>query len=380
MSTPNAIKEITIKGFKSIVDLESFPLRSLNILIGANGTGKSNFISWFRMLREMAEQRLQHWVTVQGGADRIVSYGVKTTEEIRSIIKFGLNEYQFSLQPTVGGDFLIIDDFLFDFESNPLSKPIPMNITNGGKESQLKDCRKVPKNPSDVDEIVANLAQYCYKSITRWKIFHFHDTSNTAGVKRKLPLHDNEYLRSDASNLAAYLYRLREENNETYQRIRKTVRLAIPFFDDFMLKPEQLPTEEKQINLQWKQINSDYPLWPSQLSDGSLRFICLTTAVMQPDPPSTILIDEPELGLHPYAITLLGALIRSAAKRMQVIVSTQSVSLVNEFGVEDIVIVDRQDGATTFNRLDEKELKQWLKDYSLGELWEMNVLGGRPHG
>jgi predicted ATPase len=375
MSTPNPIREITITGFKSIVDLESFPLRSLNILIGANGTGKSNFISWFRMLREMAEQRLQRWVTEQGGADRIVSYGVKETKEIQTSIEFDKYTLQFSLRPTVGGN-VSINAELFFIDENGMQKFFV--LANANDELKIRDI--VIDYPSVDDMKYVFYATNCYASIVSWKIFHFHDTSNTAYVKRWCSLHDNEYLRYDASNLAAYLFKLSEKNNETYQRIRKTVRLAIPFFDDFILNPRELKTGEQQINLQWKQMNSDYPLWPSQLSDGSLRFICLTTALMQPDPPSTILIDEPELGLHPYAITLLGALIRSAAVRTQVIVSTQSVSLVNEFSVEDIVIVDRKDGATTFNRLDKRELEEWLKDYTLGELWEMNVLGGRPHG
>ena len=145
-----------------------------------------------------------------------------------------------------------------------------------------------------------------------------------------------------------------------------------------MFRPEETPTEEQLINLQWRQKNSDYILWPSQLSDGSIRFICLVTALLQPEPPSTIIIDEPELGLHPYAITLLGALLRSASKRMQVIVSTQSVPLVNEFELEDLVVVDREQGDTVFKRLNREDFATWLEDYTVGELWQKNILGGRP--
>jgi predicted ATPase len=191
-------------------------------------------------------------------------------------------------------------------------------------------------------------------------------------------VHDNEYLRPDASNLAAFLFRLSEESPDVYEQIRKTIRLAIPFFDNFDLKPRKLKTEEEQIRLLWKQIDSDYSLWPSQLSDGSIRFICLVTALLQPTPPSTIIIDEPELGLHPYAITLLGALLRSASTRMQVIVSTQSVPLVNEFSINDLIVVERENSGTVFKRHEEEEFKNWLETYSVGELWEKNILGGRP--
>ncbi|MCG6296293.1 AAA family ATPase [Vibrio vulnificus] len=151
---------------------------------------------------------------------------------------------------------------------------------------------------------------------------------------------------------------------------------AVPFFDDFVLKPIPLASGEEQIRLLWKQVDSDYPLWPSQLSDGSIRFICLVTALLQPNPPSTIIIDEPELGLHPYAITLLGALLRSASKRMQVIVSTQSVPLLNEFELDDLIVVEREEGASIFKRLDAGKCRTWLDDYSIGELWEKNIIGG----
>jgi len=197
-------------------------------------------------------------------------------------------------------------------------------------------------------------------------------------MKRIGSVHDNTYLRPDASNLAAFLYRLQNESPNVYEEIRRTVRLAIPFFDDFVLKPQSLKTGEEQIRLLWRQQGSDYSLWSSQLSDGSLRFICLVTALLQPTPPSTIIIDEPELGLHPYAITLLGALLRSASRRMQVIVSTQSVPLLNEFSLSDMIVVERENDETVFKRLNEQDFTAWLEDYSIGELWEKNVLGGRP--
>jgi predicted ATPase len=222
------------------------------------------------------------------------------------------------------------------------------------------------------------IATFCYGAISGWKIFHFHDTSDTAGVKRQGSVHDNAFLRMDASNLAAFLFRLQSEAPDVYSQIRKTVRLAVPFFEDFVLKPTTLPTEEQQIRLLWKQNDSDYALWPSQLSDGSIRFICLVTVLLQPAPPTAIIIDEPELGLHPYAITLLGALIRSAAMRTQVIVSTQSVPLLNEFEIEDLIVVEREEGGSVFKRLAEADFTSWLEDYSIGELWEKNVLGGRP--
>ncbi len=363
MSKTNSIEKLTIKGFKSIRDLSEFRMGNLNVLIGANGAGKSNFVSYFRLLGEIVEGRLQAWTRNQGSADRIVSFGVKETSKLESFVTFGRNGYRFTLEPTVDGGFYFANEELF-FSGDRGEKWV--SLGSGQVESALKKNKSQP------------VADYCYSSIASWKVFHFHDTSDTAGVKRLGSLHDREFLRSDAENLAAFLYRMADEHPDVYQEIRKIIRLAIPFFDDFVLKPQKLPTEEEQIRLLWRQNDSDYAFWPSQISDGSIRFICLVTALLQPDPPSTIIIDEPELGLHPYAITLLGALLRSAATRMQVIVSTQSVPLVNEFSIADLVIVEQEQSATVFKRLEEETFKIWLEDYSVGELWEKNILGGRP--
>lgn len=356
------IDKLTIHGFKSIRKLEQLKLNDLNVLIGANGVGKSNFVSYFRMLHELVEGRLQVWTSKQGGSDRVLSFGVKETQQFSSTLVFGRNGYHVTLEPTVNDGFTFTTEKTH-FKGDSVTKTPVLGA--GHLESKLKENKD-------------SISSFCYESISSWKVFHFHDTSDTATVKRAGAVHDNEYLRSDAGNLAAYLLKLKQSQPDIYTQICKTVRLAVPFFDGFVLKPTQLSSGEEQIRLLWKQIDSDYPMWPSQLSDGSIRFICLVTALLQPKPPSTLIIDEPELGLHPYAITLLGALLRSASKRMQVIVSTQSVPLLNEFELEDLLVVERENGASTFKRLDSKELEVWLDDYSVGELWEKNILGGRP--
>lgn len=358
------IKSLSISGFKSLQQVNDLELRDLNVLIGANGAGKSNFISYFVMLQRLIDGHLGAWTRLQGGADRILSFGVKATSELKSHLFFGRNGYHFSLQPTVDSSFIFQrESTFFAGDRTNAVKEVPA----GQYESQLLEFARG-----------SSIARYCINAISDWKVFHFHDTSTTAGVKRPGSLIDNEYLRPDASNLAAFLFRMKNSHASSYEQIRKTVQLAIPFFDDFILRPEAQVGGDVWISLLWRQFGSDYPLWPSQLSDGSLRFICLVTALLQPQSPSTIVIDEPELGLHPVALNLLGALLRSASKRMQVIVSTQSVSLVNQFSVEDLIIVEREGGASVFKRHREIDCQQWLDDYSVGELWEKNILGGRP--
>ena len=357
------LEQVTIHGFQSIRRLDDFKLNDINVLIGANGAGKSNFVNYFRMLSELVEKRLQIWVQKRGGADRVLTFGVKETAEIYSHLQFGQNAYSFRLEPTDDGGFVFTDE-------TTSYKDGSWTINRGHTESELKGEAKSKGYYSQ--------SYFCYSAISSWKIFHFHDTSDIAGMKLRVSLDDAKYLRTDASNIAAYLYRVQQENPDAYSQIRKVVQLAIPFFDDFVLEPRTINGDDQDIRLLWRQKNSDYPLWPTQLSDGSIRFICLATALLQPNPPSTIIIDEPELGLHPYAITLLGSLIRSASKRMQVIISTQSVPLLNEFEIEDLIIVEREADVSVFKRLDKKTFSDWLEDYTVGELWEKNILGGRP--
>lgn len=364
----SAIHTLSISGFRSIQKLENLHLHDLNVLIGANGAGKSNFVAYFRMLSELVEGRLQVWTSKQGGAERVLSYGVKETAALTTSIRFGENGYDIELEPTLDGGLTFTSEMLyFNGPYYGITRP---NLGSGHLESRLKSEKEGGGSKK--------IANFCYEAISGWKVYHFHDTSDTAGVKRQCAVHDNFYLRMDASNLAAFLLRLQNESPTVYSQIRKIVRLAVPFFDDFVLKPTALASEEQQVRLLWKQKDSDYALWPSQLSDGSLRFICLVTVLLQPNPPTTIIIDEPELGLHPYAITLLGALLRSASTRTQVIVSTQSVALLNEFEIDDVIVVDRDEGGSLFKRLDHTKFSSWLEDYTIGELWQKNILGGRP--
>jgi predicted ATPase len=252
--------------------------------------------------------------------------------------------------------YSMVDDYAVSFGS-------------GIKESRLSE---------EAAESRGRIARYVRDAVTNWSVFHFHDTSETAPVKAVADLDDNRLLRRDASNLAAYLFMLRETQPTAYAQIVAQVRLAAPFFDDFVLQPSRLNTTK--IKLEWRQRGSDAYFDGHSLSDGTLRFICLATLLLQPSLPSLVLIDEPELGLHPFAIQLLAELFREASTRSQLIVATQSVTLLNQLDPEHLIITEHDGARTTAARLSDRltneQLDEWLHDYAIGELWEKNVLGG----
>lgn len=355
------LSSLTVRGYKSIRALEDFKLRNLNVLIGANGAGKSNFISLFQMLAALVEKRLQLYVQEHDGPDAILYKTRKRTQQLDAEFYFNRNGYRITLKPS--GERLIFAREETWFSGDIVDKPHLLGT--GHDEAHLPDAKR------------DTFAPYVRPAIAGWRVYHFHDTTTAAAVRQAQPVRDNLRLKPDASNLASFLRFLRERHATNFQRIVEVVRLAAPFFGDFVYREE--PAE--RIELEWFELSDpDTPLGPRQLSDGTLRFICLATLLLQPSnlQPSTILIDEPELGLHPYALGLLSGLFRQASEKLQLIVSTQSVELVNDLTPQDVIVVSHKEGGSLFERLDEDRLKDWLQDYALGELWKMNVIGGRP--
>lgn len=349
------IDHIEIRGYKSIRELD-LELGALNILIGANGAGKSNFLTMFSLSNALAHQRLQLFVGAAGGADTLLHYGHQTTEAIEGKLTIANHYYGIALAPDDHDRLYFVDEYVGD------SGGTVESIGRGHHEALAPD---------------AILLSWLTDVIASWQVYHFMDTSRSAKIRKTGSIYDNEALQPDGANLAAMLYRLRETTPNTYQRILNTIQLVLPSLADFVLRP--FPLNPDSIRLEWHDRHSPRIHGTAALSDGTLRFMCLATLLLQPDLPSTILIDEPELGLHPYAISVLAGMLKAAATRTQVIVSTQSVPLVNQFSHEDIIVVDHQEGQSTFRRLQAAEVEAWLDEYGIGDIWEKNIIGGRPH-
>lgn len=358
------IKRIKINGFKSIKSCD-FTLGNINLLIGSNGAGKSNFISVFKMLKAIAEKSFQTYVGVSGGANTLMYNGRKFTDKIQIEFFFGNNSYDFTLIPT-DENSLIFESEHFNYDGDWKTNSY---VGGGYLESRWE---KGALNK--IDEYVKPILQN-----QKWRVYHFHDTSAAAHVKQTHKVTNNAELMFDAGNLAAFLLRLKKEYPKNYSQIVETVKMIAPYFKDFYLEES---ANNDNIILRWQQVGIDDTFNANQFSDGTLRFICLATLFLQPEilQPETIIVDEPELGLHPYAITLLAEIIKSTATNKQIILSTQSVELLNEFSADQIIVVDRSEqNGTTFTKHTEEELSDWLEDdYSMGDLWKKNIIGGRP--
>jgi predicted ATPase len=328
----DAFRSVTIEGFKSIRSIRDLPLRPINMLVGANGSGKSNFLEAFIFLGVANAGELDSYVARYGGADKLLFFGSKFTQRVH----------------------------------------VRLNSSNGLDVSA--DFRYAV-NDSLAGSVSSGWNEHDGPTLNRYQ---FQDAGEDSPLRKTSGLHNNRTLSRLGGNLAAILYLLRREHPESYQLIRRTVQQVAPFFEDFQLEPLRLNPDT--IRLEWRHVGTDDYFDVSSLSDGTLRFIALTTMLLRPPEsrPSLILVDEPELGLHPHAIELLASLIRQASKDTQVIAATQSPLLLDYFDPDDILVADRVNGATEINRLRPEPLAEWLKEYSLGQLWEKGELERMP--
>jgi predicted ATPase len=359
------IQRMKIEGFKSIKSLD-IELKPLNILIGANGAGKSNFISAFKFITELESRNLQNYILQSGGAERFLHFGSKNTQSIEFDLDFGTNPYFVRLVPAEP-DTLLIATETPGFKASGYDVPYTKTINSQNEKESLLTRER-------------GISTHVHKRLQSYKIYHFHDTSSSAPVKKTSSIiTDGRKLLSDASNLASFLYILKEQPHtfSYYQKIVDTIQLVAPFFQDFILEP----LENGFVSPLWKHRNTEKSWTFNDLSDGTLRFICLTTLLQQPinSMPETVLIDEPELGLHPHALNILASMLKSvAAQGKQVIVSSQSVTLINHFSAEDLLVADQVNNETVIRRLEEDEVTAWLEEYTLGSIWEKNIIGGSP--
>ena len=373
MDNKSKLHRIKVSGYKSIgsgkssIDLN---LSNINIIIGPNGAGKSNIVSFFKMLSNIMTGAFQMYVGKNGSAENLLYFGSKNTPVINASLEFQ-NEKNTDIYEIALGK--AVQDSLIFLSESIIWNGKRFELASGQKETFLLS-----------DEVKHSSEKIVRGILSNCRTFQFHDTSATAYIRGATRIDNNRFLMSDGGNIAAYLYMLKNKSQEYkkyYERIVEKIHFVMPQFSDFILEPQAL--NEDYIKLQWKSTDGvEYPFGPEQFSDGSIRFIALATLFLQPPEllPSVIIIDEPELGLHPLAIDILASMIKTAALHSQIIVATQSARLIDSFEPSNIIVAeyDKSNKCSSFKHLDEEELKDWLEDYSVSELWEKNVLGGQP--
>ena len=364
------IESIHVKGFRSLADVKLDNIPNPMVLLGANGTGKSNVLRFFEMLRETYQHGLTRFVLRRGGADDQLFGGQRETTRIHACVRFrtspGVNDLSFSLSCN-DGDRLAIENEEFRFEPDDGRGGYSYGPHDAGFESVF--CKIVP-SPGGHPRAKAAIG-----FLRDCALYQFHDTSRDAPIKKRWDVEDSHRLLEHGGNLGPILLRLREHHPTKYGLICRRIRLVLPEFDDF-----QLEEEYGKTILRWRGKNTDKTLGAHLTSDGSLRVFCLLTLLSLPDEvlPRIILLDEPELGLHPFATSLISSMVKSLSRRCQVIVATQSPHFVDAFGLDEIVVLEMRDGKTEAKRFKEEDFSQWLDDHTSGQLWWSNLLGGYP--
>lgn len=362
----NRLASIEVRGFRSVSSLQLDLASDVTLLVGANGAGKSNLIDAFELLGYAVDQRLSRYVLANGGFSDLVHKSVTDGASDEVAIKVWsdwTNSYRngYRLQLTQGpDDSALVRETTYTHSQNH-AKPYD-RVLGISTEASLAD---------RLDDHPVN--RYLMNAISGCRVFHFDDTSSDSPSLRRVDVADHDSLHSDARNLAAVLFHMKSHHELRYAQVRRSIRNVAPFFDDFVLRPDG-----ESLLLRWREQGLDDVFSGRALSSGTLRFISLAVLLQQPSPPATIVLDEPELGLHPAAIHQLADMFRAVGPDHRIVAATQSVTLLSQFSIDEVAIVERSSDGTTVARADKEALASWLPDYSLGELWEMNLLGGRP--
>ena len=373
------LKSVKISGFKSFNDEEhTIEFGNIAILIGANGSGKSNLVSFFKMMNFMMTSALQQYIGEQGGASSLLNFGPQVTPRLSATFEFenenAYDAYTFTLAHAAQESLIFTHETISYQDKRKYKDKRNREFPTGAKESGLK-------LHSEIENFKP--AKMIYSLLRSCSVYQFHDTSSTSKIRNSGYINQNELLYSDGGNLAAFLYGLKEneKSNQYYEKIVRHIRQVFPQFGDFMLQPGT--RNKNYIILDWFMQNDvKYKLGAHQLSDGTLRFMALAALLLQPPQklPSVIVIDEPELGLHPAAIVELAGMVKTAGQHTQVILATQSPALLDEFLPEQITVIERdpQTKSSIFRKKNAEELKDWLEEYTLSEMWDKNIIGGRP--
>ncbi|MBG1269166.1 AAA family ATPase [Nostoc sp. WHI] len=384
----NSFESIKIEGYRRLYDVQ-INMRPLTVMIGANGVGKTSLLEIFLLLAASAKGQLEPKISDLSGLNEIMTRDLANSLAISlsmnvadhapldyylKVATKGLSglSYEIALEtltqqnnPNATSAFKHIDSRGLDVKyfSSEEQKLLRPNWDHNPLETSLAQVPKMYQEPETLRKRLASCTFY-----------------GALNVASKSPVRLPQSMRpvtlpgSNGEDLVSCLYYLRETGSERFEIIEDTLTAAFPDFERLSFPPVAAGT----LAMTWKDKNFSKPLYTHELSEGTLRFLWLVTLLQSPDLTAVTLIDEPEVSLHPELLQLLADLMREASQRTQLIVSTHSDRLIRFLKPKEVLVCDVEDGLTTMNWGDSFDLEKWLVDYSLDQIWAMNLIGGRP--
>jgi predicted ATPase len=376
-----------VKGFRHLHDLD-LPLGPLNVLIGANGVGKTSTLEVMRLLAASAEGKLQETISVAGGFGSLLTYDRPEMQLALSVPVENERplEYELSLQPTNAGGYWLQQEHLSQARNKRNAKdPVFKFIDSAGNDIwYFNPATKNLERPNwEHKPFETSLAQVpkMFQEAERFRnaladslFYHTLDVSPRAPVRLPQTAQPVSSPGRNGENLVSCLYSLRENARDRFDVVEDVLRVAFHGFErmDFPL------VAAGTLGLAWRECSYSRPLYAHQLSEGTLRFLWLVTLLQSPELPTVMLIDEPEVSLHPEMLRLLVDLFREAANRTQLIVATHSDRLVRFLDTSELVVFDLDESLGTIaTRASDLDLAAWLEEYTLDQLWGLGRLGGR---
>lgn len=383
----NSFERITIEGYRRLFNVQiDMRDRPLTVMIGANGVGKTSLLEIFSLLAASANAQLANKISELGGLPDIVTRDRANSIAISlsmSVPGYAPLDYQLevalkgftyeialetltqqnnrhALEPLKYIESRGLDVIYFNTEDRALLRP---NWDHNPLETSLAQVPKMYQEPEKLRKRLASCTFYGALNVAPKSPVRLPQSMRPASLPG-----------ANGEDLVSCLYYLRETDPERFEIIEDTLTAAFPDFERLGFPPVAAGT----ITMTWKDKNFSKPIYMHQLSEGTLRFIWLITLLQSPGLTAVTLIDEPEVSLHPELLRLLADMMREASQKTQLIVATHSDRLIRFLKPEEVLVCDAEDGLTTMRWGDSFNLEHWLEEYSLDQVWAMNLMGGRP--
>lgn len=382
-----AVVELGVQGYRSLVDV-SLPLRPLTVMIGPNGSGKTALLELFQLLKEAAQEKLTNGLEKLGGLNGVLSKIPNGPDRLKVdlAVDIGLSNqeplhYRFELAPRDVGYVIPLERLEWPLTSQTPEPYIKAHYedvyyadpTTSGSVRPTWDYHHSELALAQVPRMYAG-PEALRHGLSQTNFYSFLDVRRRSAIRLPQALIPATRPDPNGENLYAVLYNLRTSYPDSYAHIEEVLQSGFPGFAHL----EFPVVGAGQVTMAWYEEALTAPLYPGELSEGSLRFLWLATILLSPANSPLMLIDEPEVSLHPELLKLLAELLQDAATRQQIIVATHSPDLIRWLQPAEIVVLDKEQGQTQFTWADSLDLAEWLKEYTLGELWLTGTLGGRP--